>query len=72
MDRDIELAHLRKADADIADARERIAQQARLVARLEEGGHDAAVARALLDTMRQTLEAMETNRRIILVSLDAA
>jgi hypothetical protein len=72
MDRDVELEHLRKADADIADARERVARQVRLIARIEDAGRDTATARSLLETMRRTLTAMETNRRIILGALDIA
>jgi len=65
MDRKSELEHLRVADANIAAARERIERQISIVARLTEGGHEVTTAQAILQTMRDTLEAMEEHRRSI-------
>jgi hypothetical protein len=69
MDREIELEHLRKADADIVKGRERIERQQALVARLKRDGHDVSAAMALLQTMQETLAVMEEHRRTILAEL---
>jgi hypothetical protein len=65
MHRDIEFEHLRKADATIAAALERIERQSSLVAQLAQSGHETAIAASLLQTMRDTLEAMEQHRLMI-------
>jgi hypothetical protein len=69
MDRAIEQEHLRKADADIAEARQRIERQHVLVARMAGNGHDTAMAKELLQTMRETLVAMEEHRDQIIKEL---
>lgn len=71
MDQQTERAHLRKAEADIASAREHIKRQEALLARLEDLDHnkEAEVARSVLQTMRQTLRVMEEHRQIILDQL---
>jgi hypothetical protein len=65
MDRTSELKHLRMADANIAAARDLIERQISIVTRLTEGGHEVATAQEILQTMRNTLEAMEEHRRSI-------
>jgi urease gamma subunit len=65
MHRSTELEHLRKADANIAAALERIKRQTSLVAQLMESGQDTATATSVLQTMRNTLAAMQQHRRII-------
>jgi len=65
MDRKTEVEHLSRADANISAARQRIARQLRLIARLEEGGHELTTAQAILRTMRNSLELMEEHRRAI-------
>jgi hypothetical protein len=65
MHRDIELEHLRKADATIAAALERVERQASLLAHLTESGHETATAASVLQTMHDTLAAMQQHRRII-------
>jgi hypothetical protein len=69
MDRAIEQEHLRKAEADISEARERIERQRALVARMVEDGHDAIIAKELLETMRNSLAAMEQHRDQIIKEL---
>jgi hypothetical protein len=69
MDRAVEEQHLRRAEADIVAARERIERQGALVARLQDHGHDTATARAFLETMHDTLVAMEEHRQTILKEL---
>ena len=65
MDRTSELEHLRMADANIAAARDRIERQISIVTRLTEGGHEVTTAQAILQTMMNTLNAMEEHRRAI-------
>jgi len=72
MDEQTELAHLRKAEFDIAKARERIARQEELIERLQAQGHDITAAQSVLHTMRDTLGAMEEHREVILQHLAAA
>lgn len=69
MDRVVELQHLRKTDAGIADARVRIERQIALIARLENHGHDATSAKWMLATMRETLILMEEHRTLIMNEL---
>ena len=66
MDREIELEHLRQAEAGIAKGRERIKGQEAVVAKLSQGGHDVGTAISVLQTMQQALTAMEQHRRTIL------
>ena len=61
--------HLRKAEADIAEAQDRIAKQRALIVKLREDGHDTRTAEKLLHTMLQSLEAMEGHRIVILEML---
>ena len=68
MDRALEEEHLRKAKADIAEARARIERQQALVARLERDGHDTATAKSLLQTMHETLAVMEEHQRLIVAA----
>lgn len=69
VDRATEQEHLRKAEADIAEANDRIARQRALLAHLESDGHDTVMAKDLLQTMCQTLAAMEQHRQLILREL---
>jgi hypothetical protein len=69
MDRAVEEEHLRKAEANIAQGRDRTERQTLLVARLEVHGHDVTAANSVLQTMRQTLAVMEDHRRLILSEL---
>jgi hypothetical protein len=70
MDQQTELAHLNKAEADIAKARERIKRQEELVDRLNDS-QDSSTARSVLLTMRETLKLMEDHRELILGQLAA-
>jgi hypothetical protein len=71
MDRQAEEEHLRKANADIAKAHDCVERQRLLVARLQDHGHDTTTAIAVLQTMRETLHAMEQHRQTILKELSA-
>jgi hypothetical protein len=69
MNKSDEIKHLRRADVDIAEARNRIERQAELIVRLEERGRDAVAARSVLPTMRETLRLMEDHRELIMKEL---
>jgi hypothetical protein len=69
MDSKLERGHLRKAESDIAKARDHIEKQIALMERLEADGHDTTTAQALLETMRETLTQMESHRDSILREL---
>jgi len=69
MNKSDEIKHLRRADVDIAEARNRIERQAELIVRLEERGRDAVAARSVLLTMRETLRLMEDHRELIMKEL---
>ncbi len=70
MDRALELEHLRKADTDIARARERVVRQVLLIERLDSRGRDISIGQSFLDTMRRTLSVMEEHRLLILRELE--
>ena len=69
MNKSDEIKHLRRADVDIAEARNRIERQAELIVRLEKRGRDAVAARSVLLTMRETLRLMEDHRELIMKEL---
>jgi hypothetical protein len=69
MNRSEELKHLRRADSEVAGARDRIQRQVTLIGRLEEHGHDVPAAQSVLQTMRQTLRLMEDHRELIIKEL---
>lgn len=54
MDRHILLDHLAQADRHVDQGERHLAQQRAQVDALERDGHDATVARELLDTLEQT------------------
>jgi hypothetical protein len=66
MDREQEQQHLKQANADIAEAHDRVMHQRALVARMRARGQDTELAEVLLATLRSTLASMEDHRRIIL------
>jgi hypothetical protein len=61
--------HLQKADADIAAAHQRIDRQQKLIDQMVRDGHDSSAAQVMLQTLSETLTAMEQHRRIILAEL---
>ena len=65
MHRDIEFEHLRRADATIAAALERVERQTSLVAQLRDSGHETVTAASVLKTMHDTLAVMQQHRQII-------
>jgi len=69
MDRKTEEEHLRKADADIAQGRERIERQKQLIERMAAHGHDVTAAKSILQTLHETLEVMKEHRETILKEL---
>jgi hypothetical protein len=71
MDQEQEQQHLKQANADIADAYDRVRHHRALIARMSARGQDTALAEALLATLRNTLAAMENHRRIILDRLQS-
>ena len=54
---------LGQADRRIAEARGRLARQREIVQKMEQGGHDASDAEALLNIMQWTIEILEEDRR---------
>ena len=58
-------ARLMAAERRIAEGRERIARQARLVRRFAAGGHDTALAEKLLREMARSLRLMRAHREQI-------
>lgn|SRR5438876_6610812 len=52
MDKAMALAHLALAERHIARGYEHLASQTRIVANLENAGHDTAMAQSLLETFR--------------------
>ena len=71
MDQEQEQQHLKQANADIADAYDRVRHQHALIARMSARGQDTELAEVLLATLRSTLAAMEDHRRIILDRLQS-
>jgi multidrug resistance efflux pump len=69
MDTDTERHHLEKAEADIAEAHDRIEKQRAIISKLKEDGHDSKTAEKLLEAMLQSAAAMEAHRIVILESL---
>ena len=64
-----EREHLAKAERDVAEGTGRVSRQADLVEQLRGSGHDVATATELLETLRQTLQAWEAHRDIILSTI---
>jgi hypothetical protein len=60
---------LAAADRHIAESRERIAQQAKLVSGLEAEGYDTTNAQNLLRLLQRNLELMNAHRRRIMGEL---
>ncbi|HEX6840967.1 MAG TPA: hypothetical protein VF113_05555 [Stellaceae bacterium] len=60
-----EQADLERAERDIREGEERIANQSRIVAELRRDRHDTVEAEKLLWAMQQSLEAWKTHRDII-------
>ena len=66
---DVERAHLVKADRDIAEGGRRVSAQVLLIERLRVGGHSTGDAENLLQTLRQTLQAWQNHRDLILQAI---
>ena len=54
--------HLAIADRHIAEGAARIAQQAELARKLDEGGHNTTEAKDLLRVLQQSLDAFKAHR----------
>ena len=67
-----ELAHLKKADAHIADARKRIQRQRQLIRQLGRLHSPTDTAEVILQTMLDALRALEGHRSVILDRLAGA
>lgn len=65
MNVEMERRHLAKAEVDVAKARKRVDDQRAIIVRLGVNGHDTAAAKSVLQTMLETLAAMEDHRDII-------
>jgi len=65
MDAEQEQAHLARAEAEIADAHARIDHQRTIIAHLEALGQSTVTAKSVLQTMLESLEAMEDHRALI-------
>jgi NAD(P)-dependent dehydrogenase (short-subunit alcohol dehydrogenase family) len=66
MDDEQKRRHLRKADEDIAAAWRRIDEQRDRIAKMATDGHKTETGEALLQTMMDSVHAMEDHRRTIL------
>src|SRR5262245_26667887 len=64
-----EQRHLAKAEADVANADDRIERQRAIVAKLKNDGHPTDTAEKILATMLRSRNAMEAHRRVILETL---
>jgi hypothetical protein len=71
MDLEYERRQLVKADRDIADGRERVAHQEKILNELDRDGHDTKMARDLLDALHGTLNAMIEHRLLIVERIKA-
>lgn len=66
---EMERGHLAKADRDIVDGERRITAQQLLIEQLRVDEHDTSEAERLLLTLRQTLEAWQSHRDLILQAI---
>lgn len=64
-----EEAALIKADADIADADERIRRQEVLIVELQRDGHKTDLAYELLKTLQATRQVMDEHRQLIIKTI---
>jgi hypothetical protein len=55
MDRGLSLEHLKQVEVHIVEGEHHVRRQREIIARLERGGHDTALANELLDTLEMTL-----------------
>ncbi len=62
-------AHLRKAEAHVAQGREHVEKQQRLIAQLRNDGHDTTQARKLLDAFEATQKMHVEDRDRVLQEL---
>ena len=69
IDADREREHLAQANRHIARGQKYIAEQKRLIEKLEHGGHDIDVAMSMLRALEQALRAFERHRELILKRL---
>mgnify|MGYP005817339777 CR=1 FL=1 len=69
MDRTTELKHLIDADKRVAQGEHHIARQEQLIAELDIHGHDATMARTLLDTFRRCQAEHVAHRNLVLREL---
>jgi hypothetical protein len=69
MDRQMELAHLRRADRHIAEGERRIAAQAELVKRMRKELQPLGPAEELLRLLRETMVEWQRHRAMIVAAL---
>jgi hypothetical protein len=69
MNQKMERRHLEEAEEHIARGRAVIAAQERTIARLQQGSHDTALARALLDNLLIAQQNHIAHRALILREL---
>lgn len=70
MNRDTEMKHLAKADADIEQARAAVVRQGEIVDELQRDGHDTDMGIKLQATFQGTLNAMLEHRRLIVERIE--
>ena len=69
-DKETELVHLAEADRHIDEAERHIVDLEELIADASARGQDTRLAAATLVTMRETLDAFNVHRDVILRTLD--
>ena len=69
MDRTRAMEHLAEAERHIAEGEDRIRHQLRIIEDLERDGHDSALARQLLDTLKRTHTLHIKQREFIIEEL---
>jgi hypothetical protein len=72
MNRSRQLQHLEQAERHLLNGELNVARQEQCIENLERHGHDAALARALLDTFLCTQTQFVGHRDLILRELDRA
>ena len=65
MDRATLERHLRLAEEHVAFGREQLARQYKIIALLEQDGHDATSAKGLLNKFEDIQETFEANRDLL-------
>ena len=69
-DPDQERRHLVQADGHIAECKDHIARQQRMIEQLAGRGQPTEVAQVMLEALQSTLRAFEAHRKLIIAQID--